>query len=111
MFWRRPRSENDFREEIQAHIDLEAERWKDQGLNNKDALAAARKQFGSVLAAQERFHVGNHWFEHDPVAGTSDPRFAPPRSRTRAEAVLLGYCHCQAAWLTGLLLPSKVLLW
>lgn len=62
MFGRRNRSDSDFREEVQAHIALEAERLREEGLNTDDALAAARKQFGNVLVAQERFHEASGWF-------------------------------------------------
>ncbi|HKD44325.1 MAG TPA: ABC transporter permease [Candidatus Angelobacter sp.] len=66
MFWRRRRTDHDFREEIQAHIDLEAERFEDQGLTSSDARAVARKQFGNVLAAEERFYESGRylWLEH-----------------------------------------------
>jgi hypothetical protein len=35
MLWRRKRSDTDFREEIQAHIVLEAERLREQGSEPK----------------------------------------------------------------------------
>jgi len=55
MFWRR-RSGSDFRAEIEAHVQLEAERLKQEGLSDDDAQHAARRAFGNVTQAQERFY-------------------------------------------------------
>ncbi|HEY6307970.1 MAG TPA: ABC transporter permease, partial [Candidatus Angelobacter sp.] len=61
MFWRGKRKDRDFGEEIQAHIALEAERLRGEGLSKTDAMAAARKQFGNVLSAEERFYEAERW--------------------------------------------------
>ena len=51
------RSDSDFRVEIEAHLDLEAERLRAQhGVPPNEAYLAARRAFGSVVAAQEQFH-------------------------------------------------------
>jgi predicted permease len=60
MFWRRRKNE-DFSEEIQAHIALEAERLRAEGLSAREADAAARKRFGNVLSAEEQFYETNRW--------------------------------------------------
>ena len=52
----RRRSDYDFRREIEAHIDLETERLVADGMAPEEARAAARRRFGNVTAAQERFH-------------------------------------------------------
>ena len=52
----RRRSEDDFRREIQAHIELETERLIADGMAPEDARVAARRRFGNVTAARERFH-------------------------------------------------------
>src|ERR1051326_232717 len=49
------RSQRDFENEIQSHIDLEADRLIEEGMNPRDARAAARKRFGNVTKAQERY--------------------------------------------------------
>ena len=54
MFWRR-RSRGDFSNEIETHILLEADRWREQGLSEAEALAAARRAFGNASRARERF--------------------------------------------------------
>jgi macrolide transport system ATP-binding/permease protein len=55
------RSTEDFAEEIQAHIELEAEQLRREGLSEKDARWQARRKFGNVRAAQERFYLHNRW--------------------------------------------------
>ena len=59
--FRRRRSEEDFSEELQAHLALEADRLADDGLRPEDARSAARKSFGNVLAAQERYYEAGRW--------------------------------------------------
>jgi predicted permease len=55
------RTTEDFAEEIQAHIELEAEQLRREGLSEKDARWQARRKFGNVRAAQERFYLHNRW--------------------------------------------------
>ena len=52
----RRRSQRDFEDEIRAHIDLEAERLRAQGLSREDAEHAARRHFGNVGVAEDRFY-------------------------------------------------------
>jgi putative ABC transport system permease protein len=59
--WKR-RTDRDFRDEIDSHLTIEAERLMSQdGLTSSDARAAARRAFGNVAHAQERFHEGRGW--------------------------------------------------
>jgi putative ABC transport system permease protein len=62
MFRRRQR---DFEDEIRSHIDLEAERLIEEGVSPDDARIAARKRFGNVTTAQERYFDGGRvvWLE------------------------------------------------
>jgi predicted permease len=55
MVWRR-RSTEDFSEEIRAHIAHETDRLIAEGMNPEEAARAARRRFGNVTAATERFH-------------------------------------------------------
>ena len=67
MFWRRKkRSTADFAEEIRSHIELEADELKTAGVTDADARIAARKAFGNMTAAAERFYERGRmvWF-HD----------------------------------------------
>jgi putative ABC transport system permease protein len=56
MFWKRRRSDRDYREEIQSHIDIETERLIAEGFSAAEARSAARRTFGNVTASHERFY-------------------------------------------------------
>ena len=58
---RRKRKSSDFAAEIHAHLEHETERLKEQGLNEEEARAAARRAFGNVTQAQERFFESGRW--------------------------------------------------
>lgn len=64
MFWRRRRA-SDFSAEIEAHLQLETDRFKEQGLSDVDARAAARRAFGNMTRAQEEFHETRRWLLWD----------------------------------------------
>jgi predicted permease len=55
--FRRRRGADDFAEEIQTHLQLEAAELQVEGMTRKEAERMARVGFGSVAAAQERFNV------------------------------------------------------
>ncbi|HEV2245666.1 MAG TPA: ABC transporter permease [Terriglobia bacterium] len=59
--FKRKRKHSDFNAEVEAHIALEADRLKEQGLNDEDAQAAARRAFGNLTQARERFYEANRW--------------------------------------------------
>jgi predicted permease len=59
--FRRTRKASDFGAEIAAHIELETERLKEQGLSEEDARTAARVAFGNVTRVQERFYESSRW--------------------------------------------------
>ena len=63
--WKRRRSDGDFDEEIQAHIRLEADRLAEEGMDQEEALAAARRAFGNVTRSRERFYESrrSRWLE------------------------------------------------
>ncbi len=65
MFWRRKRGYEDFSEEIRAHIDLEAARLVEDGMNPDAARTEALKRFGNVVASRERFYESRRavWLE------------------------------------------------
>ena len=72
MFWRK-RKPSDFRAEIEAHLELETEQLKEQGLSEEEARAAARRAFGNVTRAQERFYESGRWLWWDHLV--QDLRF------------------------------------
>src|SRR2546425_4909737 len=64
--WTRKRPGDDFSSEIRAHLELETERLIADGLPPDEARAAARRAFGSVTAAQDRFYESTRtlWLDH-----------------------------------------------
>jgi predicted permease len=50
------RSDRDFAEEIRAHLDIEADRLRAEGVPDDEARARASRMFGNVTAARERFY-------------------------------------------------------
>lgn len=72
--FRRKRSAEDFRAEIEAHLELEADDLKSEGLNADDARWKARREFGNVRAAQERFFLKGRLVWLDKLL--RDARFA-----------------------------------
>ncbi len=73
MFGRR-RSAKDFEEEIKAHLELEADDLREEGLNAAEARRRAGATFGSVPAARERFAASGTWSWLDKL--WRDVRFA-----------------------------------
>src|SRR5215470_3988892 len=65
MFGRK-RSRDDFAKEITAHLEIEADELKYEGLTDEDARRRARIEFGNVRVAQERFHMKGRvaWLDH-----------------------------------------------
>src|SRR5271156_1153721 len=59
--WRRTRKASDFGAEIEAHLSMEADRLKEQGLSDEDARMRARVAFGNVTRVQERFYEASRW--------------------------------------------------
>ncbi|HEU4994003.1 MAG TPA: ABC transporter permease [Gemmatimonadaceae bacterium] len=55
------RSQRDFENEVRAHIELEAERLRAQGLSREDAERAARRNFGNVSVAEDRFYYAQRF--------------------------------------------------
>ena len=72
--FRRKRHSADFSAEIQAHIRLEEERLRSQGLSPEEAHNAAHRAFGNVTHAQERFYESRRWLWLDHL--WQDIRFA-----------------------------------
>jgi len=64
MFGRK-RKLDDFTSEIEAHLQLEIERLREQGLSEKEARATARRSFGNIMQAEERFYESSRWLWWD----------------------------------------------
>ena len=61
------RSQRDFEDEIRSHLELETERMKAQGMNDADAAHAARRHFGNVGVAEDRFYHARRLAKLDDV--------------------------------------------
>ena len=72
--FRRKRSMDDFADEIQSHLELEADELKSEGLNDEEARRKARVAFGNVAVAQERFDMRDRTLWLDNLV--RDIRFA-----------------------------------
>ncbi len=64
MFGRK-RKLDDFTSEIEAHVQLEIERLREQGLSEEQARATARRSFGNLMQAEERFYESGRWLWWD----------------------------------------------
>ncbi|MCU1241018.1 MAG: permease [Candidatus Acidoferrum typicum] len=73
MFGRK-RKLDDFTSEIEAHIQLEIERLREQGLSEDEARATARRSFGNVMQTEERFYESGRWLAWGHLS--QDARYA-----------------------------------
>ena len=99
------RDHEDFAREIQAHLDLEADRLSADGLAPDEARQAAQRAFGNVTAARERFHEASRWMwveqpvqdlaifcragSHRQTLPASLCRCTPPSQRSMPQAAIL----------------------
>ena len=59
------RKPDDFTAEVEAHLQFEMERLREQGMNEEDARAAACRNFGNVTQVRERFYESGRWVSWD----------------------------------------------
>jgi hypothetical protein len=71
--WRK-RKQQDFHAEIEAHLQLEADQLRAEGMPPGEAQSAARRAFGNRTAAEERFYESTRWMIFDHLL--RDLRFA-----------------------------------
>src|SRR5690242_11015727 len=62
MSWLRWRADEEFSEEIQAHLDLEIQANLDRGMSPDAARAAALRRFGNLTRVRERAREGDAFF-------------------------------------------------
>jgi predicted permease len=60
--WRYGREQADFSEEVRAHLEIETDRLRGEGLSEAEAYAQARREFGNVTRVEERFYESNRIF-------------------------------------------------
>lgn len=73
MFGRR-RPQSDFSEELRAHLALEIDRLRAEGLGEEDAYWQARRNLGNLAGAGEQFYESSHWLWLENL--TQDARYA-----------------------------------
>jgi macrolide transport system ATP-binding/permease protein len=61
MVGRRKRNPEDFAEELRAHLALEAQQLKKEGLSTGEAETAARRRLGNIVQNEERFYESSRW--------------------------------------------------
>lgn len=59
------RSQRDFEDEIDSHLQLEIDRLKAQGMSDTEATYAARKHFGNRGVAEDRYYEGRRFASFD----------------------------------------------
>src|SRR5437016_3254022 len=66
MFGRRKRTHEDFSEELRAHLTVEADRLRGEGLSEKEAWATAHRNLGNLTSSEEHFYETSRWlwFDH-----------------------------------------------
>ena len=95
MFGRR--SQRDFEDEIRSHLQMEVDRLEAQGMSPADAERAARRTFGNVGVAEDRFHDAQPfaWLEN---AGRDMRHAWRSLLRTPAFLVLDAFPRNAAVW-------------
>ena len=65
MWGKRRRPDDDFAREVDAHVQLEADRLVEEGLSPEAAAREARQRFGNPALARERFYYASRslWFD------------------------------------------------
>ncbi|HEV2497947.1 MAG TPA: ABC transporter permease [Terriglobia bacterium] len=67
LFRRRKRTQADFSEELQAHLALEADRLRGEGMNEKEASAMAQRNLGNITKTKEQFYESHRWLWLDTL--------------------------------------------
>jgi predicted permease len=73
------RNQDDFSEELRAHLEIEIDRLRGEGMSEEDARAAAHRHVGNIMNIEERFYESNRWMWLDHLR--NDIRYAARQLR------------------------------
>ncbi len=95
MIRRTDRPDDDFADEIEAHLRLEADQLIEEGVAPDEAMMAARREFGNVTRSRERFYESNRrmWLENlwrDAGYALRQMRRSPISTATIVASLALG---------------------
>lgn len=88
MFWRKRRSAEDFKAELDSHLAHEAE-WMRETAASCDADAAARRAFGNVTVVQEARYEHERWMWLDHLARDLKQAFRQMKNRPGFSAIVV----------------------
>ncbi len=74
--FKRKRTAEDFAEEIKAHLALEADELRGEGLSEEEAQRRARVEFGNARSRRRSFASAGRWQALDKFAARSPLRHA-----------------------------------
>jgi hypothetical protein len=108
------RTHGDFHDEVQSHLDLEADRLIADGMSPDEARAEARRRFGNVANVEERFYEASRGLARSSVAGRAirvrgqwrSPSFV--LTTTLTLAVAIGLLTTAFAVVNGFLRPYAI---
>jgi predicted permease len=87
MWWNRNRKRKDFKEEIEAHLELEADELRSEGVPSAEAPAAAQRALGNRTSIEERSYESSMWMWFEQLI--RDVRYAARVLRKDATFSLL----------------------
>ena len=95
MIRKTDRADDDFAEEVRAHIELEADQLIAEGMAPDQAMGTARRAFGNVTRTRERFYESNRrlWLDHllrDTHRAFRQMRLAPVSTAIILASLALG---------------------
>src|ERR1035441_2947007 len=68
MFWRKKRPWSDFAEEVQSHLEHEADQLQETGVAPANAGTTARRAFGNATSIQEEVYRRNRFWIWDQLS-------------------------------------------
>lgn len=83
------RSDDDFRAEVEAHLQLEIDQLIEEGVEPKEAEMLARRRFGNVTRSRERFYENSRWMWIEHIVRSANYALKQMRSAPVSTAAIL----------------------